>query len=43
MQEMYQEASGKYSDAAQLIEKRLEDSPDCQMLLKRQAHPCSLH
>jgi hypothetical protein len=37
MQEMYHEASGNYDEAAQLVHKRLEDAPDCQMLLKRQA------
>ncbi|KAK9844216.1 hypothetical protein WJX81_008328 [Elliptochloris bilobata] len=36
MMEMLLEARGKYEDASKLIQKHLEDAPDCQMLLKRQ-------
>ena len=38
-QEMLLEARGKHEDAAKLIQKHLEEAPDCQMLLKRQARP----
>ena len=37
LQEMLLEARGKHEEAAKLIQKHLEDAPDCQMLLKRQA------
>lgn len=41
-QEMLLEARGKHEDAANLIQKHLEDAPDCQMLLKRQARRSGL-
>jgi len=36
MQEMYYEARGQYDQAERLLAEQLEDTPESQMLLKRQ-------